>query len=447
MSDSWMEDGMTTRALRGDLVWFDDDPRTAPNAFHYVPDGLVIVTGGRIAAVGNAPDLLVSLPAGARVDDWRGHLILPGFIDTHVHYPQTDIIASYGEQLLTWLERYTFPEERRFGDPAIARETAEFFLGELLRNGTTGAAVYATVHPQSVDAIFEAASKRNLRLAAGKVMMDRNCPEFLRDTAQSGHDDSLALIRRWHGKGRLSYAVTPRFAPTSSEAQLEAAASLYRGHPGVLMQTHVAENRDEVTWVAKVFPSARSYLDVYDHFGLIGPRAVLGHGIWLDDADRARLSQVGGSVAFCPTSNLFIGSGLFSCAKARSAGMRVALGTDVGGGTSFSMLHTMHEAYKVAQLAGESFTSHDAFYLATLAGARAMGSESSVGSIAVGLEADFAVLDPCATPLMARRCARAESIEDRLFALMMLGDDRAVAATYVLGETAWRRDSAPRVSA
>ena len=447
MSDSRMEDGLTTRALRGDLVWFDDDPRLAPDAFRHVQDGLVVITGGRIAAVGNAPDLLSSLPAGTRVDDWRGHLVLPGFIDTHVHYPQTDIIASYGEQLLTWLERYTFPAERRFGDPAVARETAQFFLGELLRNGTTGAAVYATVHPQSVDAIFEAAFDRNLRLAAGKILMDRNCPEFLRDTAQSGHDDSLALIRRWHGKGRLSYAVTPRFAPTSSEAQLEAAASLYRNHPGVVMQTHVAENRDEVAWVAQLFPSARSYLDVYDRFGLLGPRAVLGHGIWLDDADRRRLAESGGSIAFCPTSNLFIGSGLFSCAKAQAAGMRVSLGTDVGGGTSFSMLRTMHEAYKVAQLAGESFTAQDAFYLATLAGARALGTQDNVGSIAIGREADFAVLDPCATPLMARRSARAESIDDRLFALMMLGDDRAVAATYVLGEAAWRRDPAPASSA
>lgn len=430
---------MGIRALRGELFWFEDDPRLSSPAHRHLQDGLVLVENGCIVAVGEASRLLRELPADARLDDWRGRLILPGFIDAHVHYPQTDIIASYGEQLLTWLERYTFPMEGRFADPQVARETADFFLGELLRNGTTGAAVFATVHPESVDAIFAAAAARHMRLAAGKVLMDRNCPEYLRDTAQSGYDDSLELIRRWHGRGRLSYAVTPRFAPTSSEAQLEAAGALYRGHRGVLMQTHVAENRDEVAWVKQLFPAARSYLDVYDGYGLLGPRAVYAHGIWLDDADRARLAEAGAAIAFCPTSNLFIGSGLFSCARARAAGTPVALATDVGGGTSFSMLRTMHEAYKVAQLAGESFSALDAFYLATLGGARALGSDAQVGSIVPGREADLVVLDPAATPLMARRDARAESIEERLFALMMLGDDRAVAATYVLGEAAWQR--------
>ena len=430
---------MTARALRGELLWFEDDPRASHNAYRHLRDGVILVERGRIAAVGEASSLLPDLSPDTRVDDWRGRLILPGFIDAHAHYPQTDIIASYGEQLLAWLERYTFPMERRFDDPQVARETADFFLAELLRNGTTGAAVFATVHPESVEAIFAAASARNMRIAAGKVLMDRNCPEYLRDTAQSGYDESLALIRRWHGKARLSYAVTPRFAPTSTEAQLDAAAALYRNHPGVLMQTHVAENRAEVAWVRELFPSSRSYLDVYDRHGLLGPRAVLAHGIWLDGADRARLAEAGAAIAFCPSSNMFIGSGLFSCAGARAAGMRVALATDVGGGTGFSMLRTMHEAYKVAQLAGESFTALDGFYLATLAGARALGTDALVGSITPGHEADLVVLDPRATPLMARRDARAESLEDRLFALMMLGDDRAVGATYVFGEPAWRR--------
>jgi guanine deaminase len=376
------------------------------------------------------------------IEDWRDRLILPGFVDTHIHYPQTDVIASHGGQLLTWLERYTFPMERRFGDPALARETAEFFLDELLRNGTTTALVFATVHPESVEAILEAAAARHLRLAAGKVLMDRNCPAYLRDTAQSGYDQSLALIRRWHGRDRLSYAVTPRFAPTSSEAQLEAASALYRENPGVLMQTHVAENRDEVAWVKELFPSARSYLDVYHRFGLLGPRAVLAHGIYLDDQDRAQLAASGASIAFCPSSNLFAGSGLFNYGKMHAAGARVALATDVGGGTSFSMLRTMHEAYKVSQLAGEPFSPLDAFYLATLGGARSMGFESLIGSIAPGREADLVILDLEATPLMARRMARAGTLEERLFALMMLGDDRSVAATYVLGEpTAGIHDS------
>lgn len=418
-----------TIAVRGEIVSFDDDPRRSPKALRHWPDGLVVIEDGRIVAVGD-----VALPPGTPIDDWRGHLILPGFVDTHIHYPQTDVIASHGEHLLGWLERYTFPAESRFGDPATARETARFFVDELLRNGTTTALVLATVHPESVDAIFEAASARRMRLAAGKVLMDRNCPEVLRDTAQSGYDDSLALIRRWHGRQRLSYAVTPRFAPTSSEAQLEAAGRLYRENPGVLMHTHVAENRDEVAWVKQLFPAARSYLDVYERHGLLGPRAVLAHGIHLDDADRGRLAATGAAIAHCPTSNLFVGSGIFDYAQAHAAGVRVSLATDVGGGTSFSMLRTMHEAYKVSQLAGEPLGPLDAFYLATLAGARALGMEGDIGSCAPGREADLVVLDPKATPLMARRMARAETLEERLFALMILGDDRAVAATYILGE-------------
>jgi guanine deaminase len=420
-----------TKAVRGEIVSFDDDPRNSPQALRHWRDGLVVIEDGRIAAVGDAAKLL---RPDTPVDDWRGKLILPGFVDTHIHYPQTDVIASRGEQLLGWLERYTFPAESRFGDPAIAAETASFFVDELLRNGTTTALVMATVHPHSVDAIFEAAAARRLRLAAGKVLMDRNCPENLRDTAQSGYDQSLALIRRWHGNERLAYAVTPRFAPTSSDAQLEAAGALYRGNPGVLMHTHVAENREEVAWVKKLFPQARSYLDVYERFGLLGPRSVLAHGIYLDDEDRRLLAERGAAIAFCPTSNLFVGSGIFDYGEAHDAGVRVSLATDVGGGTSFSMLRTMHEAYKVSQLAGAPLNALDAFYLATLAGARALGMESAIGSCAPGREADLVVLDPAATPLMARRTARAESLEERLFALMMLGDDRAVTATYILGK-------------
>lgn len=426
--------GIDCRALRGEIVSFDDDPRSSERALRHFEDGLVVLEGGRISAVGEASALLRALPQGTALDDHRGRLILPGFIDSHVHYAQTDIIASRSERLLAWLERYTYPAERRFGDAQVARDTAEFFLDELARNGTTGAAVFATVHPQSAEAIFAAAEARRMRLAAGKVLMDRNCPEFLRDSAQSGYDASKALIERWHGRGRLAYAVTPRFAPTSSEAQLESAAALCREHPGVLMQTHVAENREEVAWVRELFPSARSYLDVYDRAGLLTPRAVLAHGIWLDDRDRARLAQAGAAIAFCPSSNLFVGSGLFPYAKTQAAGVTVGLATDVGGGTSLSMLRTMHEAYKVAQLAGEPFSALDGFYLATLGAARALGTADAVGSIAPGREADLVVLDPAATPLMARRNARAETLEERLFVLMMLGDDRAVAATYILGE-------------
>ena len=422
------------KAVRGEVVSFEDDPRRSPHALRHWPDGLIVVEEGRIAAVGDAAALLPTLLPGMALDDWRGKLIMPGFVDSHIHYPQTDVIASHGGQLLGWLDRYVYRAEARFSDPATARETADFFIAELLRNGTTSALVLGTVHPQSVDAIFAAAAERRLRLAAGKVLMDRNCPEALRDTAQSGYQQSLELIRRWHGKHRLAYAVTPRFAPTSSEAQLEAAGALYRDNPGVLMHTHVAENRDEVAWVRQLFPKARSYLEVYERYGLLGPRAVLAHGIYLDDEDRRLLAGRGAAIAFCPTSNLFVGSGIFDYGKTHAAGVRVSLATDVGGGTSFSMLRTMHEAYKVSQLAGAALSALDAFYLATLAGAKAMGIDHVIGSCAPGREADLVVLDPQATPLMARRMARAGTLEERLFALMILGDERAVAATYILGQ-------------
>jgi guanine deaminase len=419
---------MPAFALRGEIVSFDEDPRSSARALRHYPDGFVVVDAGRVVSVGEAP------PAGIAVDDHRGRLILPGFIDAHIHFPQVDVIASPGEQLLGWLERYTFPAERAFADPRIAEENAGFFLDQLLRNGTTSAAVFATVHPHSVDALFAAARARRMRIAAGKVLMDRNCPEYLRDTAQSGYEQSKALIQRWHGQDRLVYAVTPRFAASSTPAQLDAAGRLVSEHPGVLMQTHISENRAEVAWVRELFPDSRNYLDVYDRAGLVGARSVFAHGIWLDDAERARLAEARGAVAFCPGSNFFLGSGCFSYGKAHAANVGVGLGTDIGGGPSFSQLYTMSEAYSAARLLGEAFSAFDAFYLATLGAARALGMADTVGSIAPGREADLVVLDPAATALLARRTARAGSLEEKLFALMMLGDDRAVAETYVLGK-------------
>jgi guanine deaminase len=335
--------------------------------------------------------------------------------------------------LLEWLERYTFPAERRFGDPIHAREVADFFLTELLRNGTTTAAVFATVHPQSVDAFFEAARVRGARMIAGKVMMDRNCPEFMRDTAQSSYDDSKALIARWHGTDRLLYAVTPRFAPTSTERQLELAGRLLDEHPGDYLQSTVAEKLAEVACAAHLFPGSRSYLDIYDRFGLLRERAIYAHCIHLDDTDRARMGASGAAMSFCPTSNLFLGSGLFDIDAARRHGVRVGLGTDVGGGTSFSMLRTQDEAYKVAQLGGHRMTPLSAFYHATLGGARALYLDDRIGNFALGKEGDFIVLDPAATPLIERRMRNTETLPERLFVLMMLGDDRAVAATYLMG--------------
>ncbi len=426
-------------AYRASLLHFRADPAFADDAHDWHQDGLLIVDGDRVRAAGDHAQLISTLPAGTPVHDWRGRLIVPGFIDTHLHFPQTDMIASPAPGLLPWLETYTFPTERRFEDPAHAREVAGFFLDELVRGGTTTAMVYCSVHPQSADAFFQESEARNLRMAAGKVLMDRNCPEFLRDTAEGGIRDSEDLIRRWHGRGRQMYAITPRFAPTSSEAQLQLAGELAAAHPDVYLQTHVAENADEIAWVKSLFPDARSYLDVYDRYSMLRPRALYGHCIWLDDADRARMAESGAAVAICATSNLFLGSGLFDFARADAAGVALSIATDVGGGTAFSMLRTMNETYKVARMGGSYLPALRMFYLATLGGARSMGLEGTIGSFAAGAEADFIVLDPRATPLLARRTRHADSLEELLFALAILGDDRAVAATYAAGRCLHRR--------
>lgn len=420
-------------AVRGEIVHFLADPAADPRALEHFADGVLIVRDGHVAECGPATALLAKLPAGTPLADHRGRLILPGFVDTHVHYPQTDIIASHGEQLLEWLEKYTFPAERRFADPAHAAEVAGFFCDELLRNGTTTAAAFATVHPASVEALFEAAQQRRMRLITGKVLMDRNCPDFLRDTAETGYADSQALIERWHNRDRLLYAITPRFAPTSTPAQMALAGRLFREHPGVFLQSHLAENRAEVAWVAQLHPEARSYLDVYERAGQLGMRALFAHCLWLDDSDRRRMAERGAAMSFCPTSNLFLGSGLFDLARARALGVRVGLGTDVGGGTSLSMLQTLNEAYKVLQLGGQSLSAASGFYLATLGGAHSLYLDDRIGNFAPGKEADFVVLDPRATPLLARRSAACTTLEERLFVLMMLGDDRVVAATHVMG--------------
>jgi len=431
--------------LRGTVVTCLDDPfLTDPaQAFAVEADGIVICRDGRVEAVGPAAKLRASIPAGTAVADYSGCLIAPGFIDTHVHYVQTGIVASYGTQLLDWLDRYAFPAEMAFEDAAHAAAMAKVFCDELLRNGTTTALVFCAVYPQSVDALFAEAERRGMRIAAGKVLMDRNAPEKLRDTAQQGYDDSKTLIARWHGHGRSLYAITPRFAGTSTAAQLDAAGTLWREHPDVLVQTHIAENRREIEWTAELFPGRKNYLDIYDHHGLIGRRAVLAHGVHLSEDELCRCHESGTAIAHCPTSNLFLGSGLFRVAALKDPRrpVHIGLGTDIGGGTSFSLLSTMGAAYEIAQLNGRSLSAVEAFYLATLGGARALALEECIGTIAPEREADLVVLDPKATPLLALRTARSESIEDTLFALMMLGDDRAVRATYVAGKPAHLRDA------
>ena len=429
------------QAYRAQLLYFRDTPKAEDDACEWIEDGLLVVRGGRIEHCGYYDRVLAELAPGTPVHDWRRYVITPGFIDTHIHYPQTDMIASPAPGLLPWLETYTFPTERRFENPEYAQDVAHFFLDELLRCGTTTAMVYCTVHPGSVQAFFEESHARNLRMIAGKVMMDRNCPEYLRDTAESGARDSESLLQRWHGRGRQMYALTPRFAPTSSPEQLELCGELAQRYPDVFIQTHVAENRDEVKWVMELFPGHRSYLDVYDHYGLLRPRSVYGHCVWLDDDDRRRMRDAGAVAAACPTSNQFLGSGLFDFAAARDFGTPVTLATDVGGGSSFSMLQTMNEAHKVARLSGYYLTARHMFWQATQGAAKNLGLGGQIGTLAPGAEADFIVMDPHATPLLARRTAMAESLEELLFALAMLGDDRTIAATYAAGREVHRRDA------
>ena len=429
------------KAYRAALLHCLADPReVGVEASHeYFEDGLLVVEDGKVVRNGHAADLLSTLPAGTEVIEYKDALITPGFIDTHIHYPQTGMIASYGEQLLDWLDTYTFPTERAFADKVHAGEVAQVFLRELLRNGTTTALVFGSVHKESVDAFFEQAHKLDLRMIAGKVLMDRNAPDYLTDTAESGYADSKELIERWHGKGRLHYAVTPRFAPTSTPKQLALAGKLFQEYPDLYMHTHLSENRKEIEWVRELFPERKGYLDVYDHHGLIGARSVFAHGVHLCDDECRRLGETGSAVAFCPTSNLFLGSGLFDLEKVEGFGVRVGLGTDVGAGTSFSQLQSLNEAYKVMQLQGKKLDPFKSLYLATLGGARALYLDDRIGSLQPGKDADFVVLDYKATPLIEYRLSQARSLEERLFALMTLGDDRAVKETYAAGVSVHRK--------
>ncbi|WP_329564235.1 guanine deaminase [Streptomyces uncialis] len=434
-------------AVRGPMIWFRGDPFLAgrEDTFVHEGDGLLICADGVITASGDYTALKHLLPDGVEPVRYPDQVISAGFVDTHIHYVQTGIIAAFGSQLIDWLNHYTFVEEQRFSDPGYARGIASAFCDELLRNGTTTALTFCAVYPESVEALFEEVSRRGMRVAAGKVLMDRNAPDALLDTARSGYDDSKALLERWHGKGRNMYAITPRFAPTSTPEQLEAAGALWREHPDALVHTHVSENTGEISWVRSLFPERRGYLDVYDHYGLLGRRAVLAHGVHLTGRERARCGETGTAIAHCPTSNLFLGSGLFHVHDAKDSArpLYVGLGTDIGAGTSFSLLATMNEAYKVAELANYPLDSLKAFFLATLGGAQAMGVEDKVGSLEAGHEADFVVLDPRATPLLAERTSRVGDIEELLFVLAVMGDDRAVRATYVAGALAHDRDAAP----
>jgi guanine deaminase len=428
------------QAYRAALLQFNNQHQAV-----FDEDGLLVVgDDGKVVASGayralHAP--YVHLP----VQHWPGRIIAPGFVDMHVHFPQMDVIGSPAEGLLPWLENYTFPEEKRYAESAHSAQAASFFVAELLRHGVTTALAFATSHVASVNALFEAAQISGQRIIAGKCLQDRHCPEGVRDETEQSLLDTEALIQRWHGQGRLGYAVTPRYAPSCSDAQMQGAGHLAAKYPSVWVQSHVAENTDEIAWVRELYPTARSYLSVYDRFGLLRERSVYAHGIHFDNADRALMAKSGTAVAVCPTSNLFLGSGFFDFASAQGSSMLHGLASDVGGGTSFSPFKTMLAAYYVARASAltggmpkQALTlkPQQLWWQHTAGAAQALGLEGVVGNLSVGCEADFVVLNPHATPLLARRTARAQSLDELLFALIVLGDERVVERTCVMGTLA-----------
>jgi guanine deaminase len=416
--------------IRGRVLDFVADPADTEQNHRYHENGAIMIEDGRILAVGDHADLARE---GVPEIDHRPHLILPGFIDPHIHFPQLQVIASWGAQLLDWLNTYTFPAEAEFADPRHAARMAGLFLDQLTAHGTTTAVAFCSSHKASAEALFSAAHARDMAMVAGKVMMDRNAIPAVQDTAQSAYDDSKSLIAAWHGTGRQRYAITPRFAITSTPEQLAAAGRLAAEHPDCHVQTHLSENRDEIDYTLSLYPEARDYLDIYDTHGLLGPKTLLGHSIHLEPREIARMAETRSRAVFCPTSNLFLGSGLFDAEGLRAAGITAGIATDVGGGTSWSMLQTLNEGYKILQLRGQKLHPLAAFHWATRGNALALGMEDEIGTLAPGSAADLVVLDPRATPAMALRAERASSLAEELFILQIMGDDRAVAQTYVAG--------------
>lgn len=426
---------MTDRLLRGRLLTFNREPQNGDDtdAYTYLEDGGLLLRHGLIQGRGPFADIVTEAP-GAQVIDHRPHLMLAGFIDPHIHFPQVQVIASWGSQLLDWLNNYTFPEETRFADPDHCARMASRFFDQLIAHGTTTAVAFCSVHKTSADALFSESSKRGLRMLGGKVMMDRNAPDGLRDTPQSGYDDTKALIAQWQGKGRNSYVITPRFAITSTPAQMEMAQVLAAEHPDCHIQTHLSENSDEIAFTASLYPEARDYLDVYQSYGLLGEKTLLGHSIHLKQREVDALAETGAHPVFCPTSNLFLGSGLFDNAGLRAKGILNGIATDVGAGTSYSMLQTLNEGYKVLQLQGQSLHPLQAFHWATRGNASVLGLVDKIGTLDPGTEADIVVLNSRSTDAMDLRMGRCNSLSEELFILQMMGDDRAVDEVYVSGE-------------
>ena len=437
-----MSSVIATTAIRGRFLDIQNtvaQAREIHDQVRYVEDGLLITEQGKVTWFGTWQEGQARITNEMEFAHYPDQLIVPGFIDTHIHFPQTEMVGAYGEQLLEWLNTYTFPTEMQFKDKKYADEIAHFFVNELLKNGTTTALVFCTVHPQSVDALFEAAERHQMRLIAGKVMMDRHAPDDLCDTAETGYTESKALIEKWHAKGRNLYAITPRFAPTSTPEQLEKAGQLKAEYPDVYVHTHLSENKNEIAWVKELFPEQKGYLDVYHHYGLTGSQSVFAHCVHLEDAEWDCMHNTDSAIAFCPTSNLFLGSGLFPLKKTWEKNVKVGLGTDIGAGTSFSQLQTLNEAYKVQQLQGDKLSAFESLYHATLGGAKALNLDDKLGNFNLGKEADFVVLNLNATALQTLRQQRAKNIEDALFALFTMGDDRNVQATYVYGQKAFEQ--------
>jgi len=427
---------MTAKLLRGRTLSFKSRPQARDDhaSYLYEEDGALLVENGRISAAGAYADVKFKSPIGVEVIDHRPHLLMAGFIDPHIHFPQMQVTASYAANLLEWLNTYTFVEEQRFADAAHSARFAKLFFDELLRQGTTTAASYCSVHKGSADAYFAEAARRNLLMVGGKVMMDRNAPEALTDTAQSSYDDTKAVIAAWHGKARNHVAITPRFAITSTPAQLEAAGTLAREHPDLLIQTHLSENNAEIAYTLELYPDARDYTDVYASYGLLTHRMLLGHAIHLSDREMDVIAEAGSVAVHCPTSNLFLGSGLFDLKRIKEHGVRTAIATDIGGGSSYSLLRTLDEAYKIQQLRGHRLPPIENYWQVTRGNAEALGLVDRIGTLEPGSDADIIALDAGATPAMQIRMETVQTLEEELFLMQTMGDDRSVRAVYVAGE-------------
>ena len=429
---------MTGKILRGRTLSYLSEPvaDNESDSYVYEENGAVYIDDGVILASGPYAEVKSNAAEGVEVIDHRPKLLIAGFIDAHLHFPQVQIIGSYAPNLLTWLNTYTFVEEQKFGSSEHGARIASAFFDELINHGTTTAAAYCSVHKQSAEVFFAESSRRNMLMIGGKVMMDRNAPDALLDTPQSSYDDTKSLIATWHGTGRQHYAISPRFAITSTPEQLEMSKALAQEHPECFVQTHLSENADEIAFACELYPECKDYTDIYAHYDLLGSKTLFGHSIHLSDREIGAMSESGSVAVFCPTSNLFLGSGLFNFEKLRKGGhpVRIAVATDIGGGTSYSMLKTLDEAFKVMQLQGQRLTPAYSFYQKTLGNARALGLEEKIGNLAAGSDADILVLDANATSAMKLRMETVSTLEEELFVMQTMGDDRTVAEVYIAGE-------------